>query len=334
MVISLPEWGRIYSFRVTAINSGGESFPSETLSAAWMQNDEKPVLIVNAFDRISGPAVFDKQDMAGIAWWEDEGVVYGKDYSHTGDQYNFNRNSEWINDDSQGWGASYADLESTPVNGNTFDFPYIHGQALRDAGYSFVSVSNEVFESPYFRTDDYRIADIIFGEERESGSFIADRQNRDFSVFNDGIMKAISRFAHSKGNVFISGAYIGTDMTENADTSAIRFASEILHYKWSTDHATKTGSVYATDQADKVFPGHMRFNTGLHPRLYKVESPDAIEPTGEGAFCIYRYSSGNCSAGVAYKGLYGAVSLGFPFESILTAEQRAELMEDIIKFFR
>ena len=30
-------------------------------------------------------------------------------YSHSGNQYDFNRNSEWLHDDSQGWGASHAD---------------------------------------------------------------------------------------------------------------------------------------------------------------------------------------------------------------------------------
>ena len=69
------------------------------------------------------------------------------DFSFSGYQYDFNRNSDWLHDDSQGWGASNADMETMPVTGNTFSFPYIHGKALRDAGYSFVSVSDEVFES-------------------------------------------------------------------------------------------------------------------------------------------------------------------------------------------
>ena len=84
LIISLPEWGKIYSFRVTALNEGGESLPGETLSVALFHGDNKPVLIVNAFDRICGPAFFDKGDMAGIAWWEDEGVAHGKDLQPLG----------------------------------------------------------------------------------------------------------------------------------------------------------------------------------------------------------------------------------------------------------
>ena len=50
--------GIIYSYKVTALNSGGESFPSEILSACWMKNSSEPILIVNGFDRISAPVKF------------------------------------------------------------------------------------------------------------------------------------------------------------------------------------------------------------------------------------------------------------------------------------
>ena len=44
--------GIIYSYKVTAINNGGESFPTEILSVCWMKNSLEPILIVNGFDRI------------------------------------------------------------------------------------------------------------------------------------------------------------------------------------------------------------------------------------------------------------------------------------------
>jgi hypothetical protein len=122
MILNLPDWGKIYSIRVTALNSGGESFPGETLSVSLQSERADLVLIVNAFDRICAPAIFDKGDMAGVAWWEDEGVTNVRDYSFTGYQYDFSRNADWLNDDSQGWGASYADMETIPVTGNTFSF--------------------------------------------------------------------------------------------------------------------------------------------------------------------------------------------------------------------
>ena len=39
--------GHIYSYRVTAVNEGGESFPSETLSACRVADERGRVLIVN-----------------------------------------------------------------------------------------------------------------------------------------------------------------------------------------------------------------------------------------------------------------------------------------------
>ncbi len=54
-VINDIEPNKIYSFKVTAVNEGGESFPSEILSAGKADNDKKPLLIINAFDRICGP---------------------------------------------------------------------------------------------------------------------------------------------------------------------------------------------------------------------------------------------------------------------------------------
>jgi hypothetical protein len=332
MIITLPEWGKIYSYRVTALNDGGESLPGEALSVSLLQGQNKPVLIVNAFDRICGPAFFDKGDMAGIAWWEDEGVPDGNDFSYSGNQYDFNRNSNWLNDDSQGWGASNADMETTRVTGNTFSFPLIHGKALRDAGYSFVSVSDEVFESPRYDAGQYRDVDLIFGEERGTQSFI-NSSGKDFRVFTPSMLASIERFTDHGGNLLISGAYIATDMIENRDSSAIRFASDVLHYTWRANHATCIGSVNATDQGARLFPGQLQFNTEVSRDLYRVESPNAIEPSGDGAFRIYRYTSGGCSAGVAYKGPYRTIVLGFPFETITDAMQRAELMTRIMNFF-
>ncbi len=332
LLIELRDWNTIYSFRVTALNRGGESLPGETLSVSLLPDVEMPVLIVNAFDRICGPSFFDQGEMAGIAWWDDEGVAYGKDHGFSGYQYDFSRNSGWLHDDSQGWGASHAGWETLPVMGNTFDFPYIHGKALRDAGYSFVSVSDEVFGSPDFEMRSYRTADIIFGEERGTSS-IGNAKAREFRVFTSEIIQAISRFTQQGGNVFASGAHIGTDMIENNDTMAMRFASEVLHFTWRTSHATQVGKVYATDRGSfrNIFPKEIGFNMQQHAPVYRVESPDAIEPCNN-AFRICRYLSGNCSAGIAYEGSYRTVLLGFPFETITDEQQRNLLMKNIMLF--
>lgn len=65
-----------YSFRVTAANEGGESFPSETLSVYKALKPKGDILIVNGFERLSGPAVVDTPDSLGFDLHEDVGVPY------------------------------------------------------------------------------------------------------------------------------------------------------------------------------------------------------------------------------------------------------------------
>lgn len=48
--------GIVCSYKVTALNKGGESFPSEILSAGQAFNSKGAVLVINGFDRISAPA--------------------------------------------------------------------------------------------------------------------------------------------------------------------------------------------------------------------------------------------------------------------------------------
>jgi len=66
---------------------------------------------------------------------------------------------------------------------------------------------------------------------------------------------------------------------------------------------------------------------------YYVESPDAIDPLGEGSFTICRYAENNSSAAVAYSGIYKTCCFGFPLETIQLERDRTELMESVLSFF-
>ncbi|MFA7141000.1 MAG: fibronectin type III domain-containing protein, partial [Proteiniphilum sp.] len=59
----------IYSFRVAAVNEGGKSFPSETLSLCHKSDQKGAVLIVNGFTRVSAPYSFtaSNDSLAGFA---------------------------------------------------------------------------------------------------------------------------------------------------------------------------------------------------------------------------------------------------------------------------
>ena len=330
--IELDSFDTVYGFKITALNEGGESFDSEILSVGIKAGDTNRVLIVNGFDRISGPAWFDENAMAGIAWWKDRGVADRFEINAVGDQYDFNRKSPWLDDDSPGWGASYADLEGKVLPGNSFDYPFIHGKAILAAGHSFYSVSDEYFCSDNSDTSTFKIIDLIFGEEK-STAFFNDTSRIDFRIYTPDFMHKIISLTKSGANIFMSGAYVGSDLITPGDSSAIKFASRYLHFLPRTGHAVKKGEVYSTDYAKPIFRGTFNFNSGYSKDIYSVEAPDAIEPSGKGALCAFRYSENNTSAGVLFNGAYKTVILGFPFETITSEGDRNLLMEQILNYF-
>ena len=325
--------GVIYSFKLTALNKGGESFDSEILAYCKSENGKKPVLIVNGFDRISAPQGFDDGKLAGFLSSEDEGVAYKRNIAYVGDQYDFDRKSKWLDDDASGHGSSYADQEERIIPGNSFDYPFVHGQAVRDNGFGFVSMSDEVFEELNWEAQDYSVLDLIFGEEKTTRR-IYGKENKDFTIFTPEMREAIRKYISSENaNLILTGAYVGTDLELCGDSLAKSFAEDELHYQFRTNHASKLGRVSHTNEVRNNFTGEYQFVTGYSPEIYKVEAPDAIEPKGEDAKILLRYSGNNKSAGVLYNGNYQSVILGFPFETLETKEYRNELMKQILQFF-
>ncbi len=327
--------GKIYSYKVTAVNSGGESFPSEILSVGIADSSQGTVLVINGFDRIAPPAAIETEEYSGFADFWDQGVPYIRDLSYVGRQYDFDKNSPWLDDDAPGHGASHSDKETTIIAGNTFDFPKIHGAAILSAGYSFVSVSDEVVEEGAVGLGDYRIVDFILGEEKET-DWPKPGREKQFQTFPQVMQNRLTEYLQNGGNLFVSGSYIGSDLCEGkSDEHPDRFFIEnVLKIKFRTNHAANTGGVY---QVDSTFSREMlnfTFQTELGPKIYAVEAPDAIEPNDENAKRIFRYSANNTSAGVAYRGKYRVVAFGFPFETILSTRARRSVIKAVLDFLK
>lgn len=331
--LELGSLDTIYSFRVSAVNEGGESFPSEILSVGLKEKETVPVLVVNGFNRISGPEWFDdRSKMGGVAWWNDRGVADGFEISAVGDQYDFDRQSPWLDDDAPGWGASFADMEGKIIPGNSFDFSYVHGRAIMEAGHSFFSVSNEYFCSENFNISGLKTIDLIFGEEKSIPSFL-NPDKVDFKIYTPAFIKRISEVSESGINIIVSGAYIGSELMPAGDSTAIRFAAKYLHFSHRTGNAVNKGLVYSTDYSKPDFSLRIGFNTAYSPKVYSVESPGAIEAAGKGAICALRYAQNNTSAGVAFGGAAKTFAMGFPFETIVSEKERNLLMKQILDFF-
>jgi len=323
--------GFIYSYKVTAVNAGGESFPSEILSVCRDVENPKTVLIVNGFDRTSGPAVVDANGYSGFTNFIDEGVPDKYDLNFTGAQFDFTPESQWTTNDLPGHGASHADLETKVIPGNTFDFPYIHGLSVKNVGFSFVSVSDEVAEDSLFNISKYHAVDLILGEEKSTPTLVGGSLN--YTVFSDAMITQITDYCGNGGNLFVSGAHIGTDLFSGKSESHpdIHFARDVLKFNWATDHASQAGSVFSTGFIPDL--EQIIFNQDYHPSVYKVESPDALDPIPGVSSTLLRYSDNHFSVGIYYNGNYKTVVLGFPFETIINQRERDALMKTVLSFF-
>lgn len=329
------EQGKIYSFKIAAVNAGGESFPSTILAVCDNGAKAETVLVVDAFDRVAAPEVISEGNFTGFAGWLDEGVAWGNDLSTIGQEYEFNQLKPWKDDDDPGHGASYDDRTAMLPLGNNFDHVYSHGAAIRDAGYSFVSCSRRCVEEGDVPMNNYRLADLIFGEEKTT---VRPNGTVSYTLYTPALRQALENFLHQpRAGLFISGAYVGSDTFVTGDREIPDdekdFVKKVLGYVGRTGHASATPLVKATDGSPlSAFDGSFGFNMDYRPDLYRVESPDAIIPADSTGVTILRYKGNNKSAGVAYKKDHRALTLGFPFETMTTPPQRASVMKQILDY--
>ena len=313
------EPGLVYSFKVTAVNRGGESFPSEILSAYKAKRERERVLIINGFDRVSGPAVINTFDKAGFDLEQDPGVPYLSNISFSGAQIGFDR-AQAGKEGEGSLGYSGRELEGMKIAGNTFDYPFVHGKAIQAAGkYSFVSCSDEAVENGTVTLEDYPVVDYILGMEKEDPA-----HKVYYKTFSSVMQRFITSYCQSGGNLFVSGAYVGSDMSGTQGNR--EFTEKILKYGYQNS---------MTDKSSNRINGLGR--TITIPRTpnetsYAVPAPDCIVPV-DTAFPVFTYVPGNQSAGIAYKGNYRTFVLGFPFESIQSEADRATIMAGILGFF-
>lgn len=343
-----------YGFRVSAWNAGGESAPSETVAAAWMPG-RGSVLVISAFDRLSAPASIDRGPWRGFVDEADHGVADRVEFSFIGAQKEFDQTVPWRDDDDPGHGASYGDFETVVSAGNTFDYPAIHGASIRRAGFGYDTMSDERVRESGIPTG-YRVVDLVLGEER--GTTPGAPATPEFEAFPTDMIAVLGEFAARGGSLLVSGSYVGTELYEttspqpshpgqtsqpsqpnrpstgaivvtNPDAKA-DFARDVLHVVWRTGRAVRTGEVYSVDPA--IEPAALDFHTERNPSMYAAESPDALDPVGDGAGQILRYRETNHGAGVAFAGAHRAITLGFPLETVRDQATRDRLFVSLLGF--
>lgn len=352
--VEVPADGQIHSYRIVAGNDGGTSFASEVLALYNNGSGRTDVNVVNGFTRISAPDDFTTGEFGGFDYQADGGVADGYDIISTGAQYDYRLDSEYQDDDRPGFGASHGDMARTVTAGNTFDFVYLHGRALRAAGCGFVSTSADAYAA---QTDvaapgspsNPAVVDLILGKQKEIMPASGEKGTR-YKAFPAELQRRLEAHCGAGGGLMVSGAYIGSDLMDNrysnqdTRTTDALFASSVLGYTWQLSQAAVDGKVSIVPTMFSQFsPADLTFQISASPDSYAVESPDALEPAGARSAAVMRYDENGLPAAVASVKTadapggaveYRVFAMGFPFETVRTEQARGRLMTEIMAFLR
>lgn len=328
----------LHSYRIIAVNDGGRSFPSETLSLGKAFGSKGMVMVVNNFTRVSAPDWIEGKEWAGFLDEKDHGVPYMQQINYLGAQNEFRRNLDWRDDDAPGFGACRSDRETEVIAGNTFDYPAVHGKAIMAAGYSFISCSAQALEANPSLLDGCHMLDLIMGKQKEVQIGRGAVPSR-FKAFTPGLMDVVKQYTQAGGGVFMSGAFVATDIWDKkAPVQAEKdFATNVMGYTYMDGDASTIGKAYSVPTVNNAgsMPDGAEYDfvTKLNGKVYAAESVDALKASDSKGSTWLRYSENNKPAGiVSDRGNYRTVVMGFPFEVMPCDKQRNALMADILKW--
>ncbi|MDE7388476.1 MAG: fibronectin type III domain-containing protein, partial [Muribaculaceae bacterium] len=306
--------GQIHSYRVIAVNAGGRSFPSEVLSAGYsVRSASDWITVVNGFTRVSAPDAVYSGTLAGFGM-HDAGVPWGTDRFTTGRVHEYDRTVPWVDDDNPGFGASGWELEGKAVKGNNFDFTTIHGEAILAAGRSYVSSSVEAFVADSLGTPP-AIVDLMLGMQR--GCFPEDMQRR------------LSALAARGTGLMVSGSYVADGIEPGFAAGTLGIASRGPVYGAPGGVAEVASGFFTTFAG-----GHFPLATLPDADPYRVSGAWAVTTaSGAPSEVVMRYDVSAMPAAVALRRVsHGAVTLGFPFETVNRTDARNLLMNQILSF--
>ena len=332
------EPGKLYSFKVAAVNAGGESFPSETLSILHTPTANKTVLIVNNFHRLASPQVVDNDSIQGFDLAQDPGVSYGTTAGWSGKQLVFDR-TKMGNESSSGLGYCDNEMIGHFVAGNDFDNVATHARSIATSGkYNIVSCSSEAIANGKVKMEKYQAVDLINGLERHDGY-----THQYFKTFTPALQNRIKYYALTGGKLLVSGSYNGSDMqTEqekaflgdilkvNYEPTGTKFIVQDINPEDST--ISERDSIVTTASSVSGLGKVFSYYNELNERHYAATHPEILQPVGNTAFTAMRYTTGT-SAAVAYKSTsYRTFTMGFPLECIIDEKTRTSILLGVLKF--
>ncbi len=317
------EPGVQYDFRITACNAGGESFPTEVLSAfipkrSATSTTSKNILVVSAFDRLSAPAIYYtavepdttaltsdslRVDSIPAVQWRatnfdfrtDEGVQRGlypgwndTAINQTTVKSRYNR-------------TTVGDPDRYFIAGNTFDYAAEHTRALAATGkYNVVSASVDAVSANLVDLTPYAALDIIYGLQRETPS----------------LQRQLEWYMQQGGTLLISGAYLD----ELLDPTFLLHSLKAQTVQTGASTLNDTGAVYGLGL-------NFNYYNTLNASHYAARHTSTVSAT-DGGFCAMLYQNGT-SAAVAGPASF---TIGFPLECVTDASLRAQLMAGIMQY--
>lgn len=305
-------------FRVTAVNRGGESFPTHVVSTLLQPNAKKTILVIDGFRRLSAPAVVNTPFQQGFDLTQDPGVSQGLTAGWAGPQRDFNIKTMGT-EGPGGLGFSGNEWAGQFIAGNDENYTIPHTEAIATTkDYNVVSCTIDAVEAGKLHLNKYDVIDLILGLERYTAE-----ATRPYKTFTPTMREQLTPYLMQGGKLLVSGAYIGSDMTQEDEKD---WLAQFLHCQWQ-------GQIVSPPNAMVQGLGlTFQYISQLNAQHYAAHHVDALSPIGT-AFVAMQYADGQ-GAAVAYSNAHGAktIAMGFPWECITEENTRNAIMRGILRY--
>ncbi|MHB8874981.1 MAG: golvesin C-terminal-like domain-containing protein [Myxococcaceae bacterium] len=190
-----------------------------------------------------------------------------------------------------------------------------HGEAVAWAGVAFDGATADAVTGGDVALAAYPVVD-----------WFAGRGHAQAAPPSAAEMAALTSYLGSGKGLLFSGSHAASGLAAGAASSQT-FLAQVLHASSATGGGTLT--------VDGEAAGFLTGMAGLSLDdgklgTYPTGTSDAL---GAGGFSIARYAGTTRPAAVAWSGAGKVVFLGFPFETLVSRNQRLETMGRILKFF-
>jgi N-acetylmuramoyl-L-alanine amidase len=204
---------------------------------------------------------------------------------------------------------------------NTQDYLARHGEALRrdaTASLGFDAASNEAVQLGRVALAGYRAACWALGEEST--------QHETFGGVEQALVAA---YLQQGGRLFVSGAELAWDLDRNGGAADRAFLRGALGAAYVADDANSyafrgSGGVYAA-LAGGTFDDGQR-------GTYHVDYADVLAPADAFTTACLTYGSGGTAGLQRDDGTSRVVVLGFPLETIVEPDVRAQVLQRALRF--